>query len=316
MRIEGFEIQVAPRVYVATLQGKWLLERVTPSWRIKDPQKGFQRIVNEQRAQEIARTVLDRQRTFPNAIVLATDHDAVSEEGEGVLTITPESLFLVVDGQHRLWAQHFSSYDAPYVCMIHTGLSEVDMATLFVEINDNQKRVPSSLRWDLVRLVREERDPESVRATDLLFDLNTNRESPIHQRIDLTGEVKELKIKQGSLAPEIRSLIRKRPFDDVGYDLQYKLLEDFFAAVRDLDPDGWVNATSPFYANRVLRALIKSLPTIVEREGNVISEIDADTIVWYLSRIDPDTLDPEIIRGQQGSAGIAAIHKTIVGQLR
>ncbi len=314
IEVNGFLLQEKPPVFMAKISGDWLLKHVTPSWRIKDPIEGFQRIVNEKRATEIARTVLDQERTFPNAIVLATDIKNLVEKN-GKLILPKGSKFLVVDGQHRLWAQQFSKYNASYACLIHVGLSEQDMARLFVEINDNQKRVPSSLRWDLVRLVRDEEDKFGVRASDLVYELSTSRQSPLFQRIDLTGEVKELEIKQGSIAPEVVSIIKKPPLRDVGFDIQSQVFIAFLIALRDCDPDGWNSATSNFYKNRVLRALLRTIPEILQKSHVELTEIDPKVFYKYLLKIKPKTLDPEIIRGQQGSAGMAAIYKTIRNQV-
>ena len=98
-------------------------------------------MVRPKRAREIALAVLDQHRTFPNAIVLATDVTTIGIES-GQVSISDDIIFLIVDGQHRLWAQQFSLFHAHYACLIHTGLSVEDMANLFLEINDNQKRYP------------------------------------------------------------------------------------------------------------------------------------------------------------------------------
>ena len=193
----GTILQEKPRIYLAIVPGKWLLKNTTPSWRISDPEKGFQRMVTERRAREIAAAVLDQGRTFPNAIVLATDSDKL-EQKDAKVVVPDKVKFLVVDGQHRLWAQRFSKNEADYACLIHVGLSEAQMAELFVEINDTQKRVPSSLRWDLVRLVRPEEDPAAVRAADLVEGLNSEEESPLYQRVDMTGEQPQITIKHGT----------------------------------------------------------------------------------------------------------------------
>jgi DGQHR domain-containing protein len=198
MDISGFELQNNPKIYFTSIPGKWLLNRATPSWRIENPQLGFQRLVKEDRARQIALTVLDQKRTFPNAIVLATDKEEF-DYSRGKLNLPDKVKFLVVDGQHRLYAQKFSEYEANYACLIHMGLSEVNMANLFLEINDNQKRVPSSLRWDLVRLVRPEDDPTAIAASEIVYSLSTEKTSPMYQRIDLTGEQNEIQIKQGSI---------------------------------------------------------------------------------------------------------------------
>ncbi|MDE0246108.1 MAG: DGQHR domain-containing protein [Gammaproteobacteria bacterium] len=312
----GLFLQKDPPIVTATIPGRWLLERTTPSWRIENPRTGFQRRVSSVRAQEIATAVLDQGRTFPNAIVLATD--TLEAPVESCVIVFPEHVrFLVVDGQHRLWAQNFSGNDASYSCIVHLGLTEREMAKLFIEINDNQKRVPSSLRWDLVRLVRSEDDPSGVRAVDLVFELNSTKNSPLYQRVDLTGEQHEITIKQGSLAPDIRRLVglRSGALRELEYDSQLDVLKKYFSAIRECDADGWDNANGYLYKARVLRALLRLLPDIVAVEERKIREIGMLDYLIYLRRIDPKSLDPERIRGQQGRAGIKAIYDTIRSQI-
>jgi DGQHR domain-containing protein len=306
-KFPAIELQVDPRILVATIPGRWLLERTTPSWRIQEPIHGFQRMVNERRAREIAATVLTQQRTFPNAIVLATDSSKVGLDS-GEIIIPTSTRFLVVDGQHRLWAQQFSEYDALYACIVHTGLSEREMASLFLEINDNQKRVPSSLRWDLVRLVQPESDPAAVRTADLIYDLTTEKTSPLFQRVDLTGEQPEITLKQGSLAPEIKSLVgSKLPIRDEPYELQLKILTSYFAAIRERDADGWEEADGPLYKARVLRALLRILPEILRRIGKPLAQVESWDLAIFINRVNPSSLSDDQIRSQQGNAGIAAI---------
>src|ERR1700733_1718505 len=81
LNVPGIALREEPHVYLASINGPWLLKHSTTSWRADDPQKGFQRIVREQRAKEIARTVLDTERTFPNAITLATKTKLFKLEG-------------------------------------------------------------------------------------------------------------------------------------------------------------------------------------------------------------------------------------------
>lgn len=312
----GIELQPDPPVYLCAIPGQWLLRHTTPSWRIKDPIEGFQRIVDETRARKIAAAVLDQGRTFPNAIVLATDNSHI-EFGRNHVQLPQSIKFLVVDGQHRLWAQRFSEKEATYACLIHPKLDERQMAKLFVEINDTQKRVPASLRWDLVRLVREDEDSEEVRAVDLVYELNTTRGSPLYQRIDLTGETKELTIKQGSIAPEIKRIVKAKEskIKDVGFDIQLKQLIVFLTAVSELDPEGWREANSNLYNNRVLRALLLVMMDILNEIEKPVSEIRANDYFDYLKLIKLKNLDREAIVGQQGSAGINAIYKQIIDQI-
>jgi DNA sulfur modification protein DndB len=301
---------------LTALPGHWLLKHSTPSWRIDKPHKGFQRIVKEERARQIAVAVLDQHRTFPNAIILATDQASFASD-QSELRIPRDSRFLVVDGQHRLWAQKFSEFEATYACVIHMGLSEVEMARLFLEINDNQKRVPASLRWDLVRLVRPDDDPYAIAAAELVWELNKDEASPLFQRIDLTGEQKEISLKQGSLAPELRTLASTRlsGFRDLDFETQYDTIVRYLSAIRSLDGDGWKKAETPLYHARILRSLIRLLPVIIKKIGKKPPEVTTANYRHILSRIQLSTLSGDAIRAAQGSAGMKQIHDMLRDQM-
>ena len=296
IEVQGFLLQDPSRIYVSAISGTWLLRHTTPSWRIKDPELGFQRVVSEERARKIALAVLDQRRTFPNAIVLATNLPRFKINVTNI-QIPATVKFLVVDGQHRLWAQKFSKFDAKYSCLIHMGLSEVEMARLFLEINDNQKRVPSSLRWDLVRLVRPEDDLEAVAAADLVLLLATEERSPLYQRIDLTGEQSEIQLKQGSLAPEIKSYFsRHSPLYALSFEQQYKIVSQYIIAIRELDRDRWGKPESPYYRARVLRALLRLLPELIRNIPKDITKLTYRDFLPFLVKIDEAMLDPNVIR--------------------
>jgi DGQHR domain-containing protein len=316
LTVTGFGLQSEPPILMAAIPGPWLLKHATPSWRIEDPQLGFQRVVKEERAKEIAVAVLDQGRTFPNAIVLATDTDTIKER-QGTIRLADATRFLVVDGQHRLWAQTYASYEATYGCVIHVGLDEVAMARLFLEINDNQKRVPSSLRWDLVRLVRPDDDPNAVEASELVFELATDKKSPLYQRIDLTGEQGEIELKQGSIAPEFKSLVssRKRGWREGDFESHYEALLRFFAGVRAVDPDGWRAGVGPLIKARVLRALIRTIPAISDKLKKSPESISVQAYTEFFNLIDRDSLSPDNIRAIQGSAGIKEIQDLISSQM-
>jgi len=313
--VPGIVLSNDPQVYLVAIRGRWLLDHSTPSWRARDTKRGFQRIVKEHRAREIARTVLDTERTFPNAIILATKVNEFKATGCS-LRLPKKTKFLVVDGQHRLWAQKYSTVEGLYPCIIHMGRTEQEMAELFLEINDNQKRVPSSLRWDLVRLVRSD-DQATAMTVDIVYALSRRNESPFYEvGIDLTGENKELTIKQGSLAPEIRALLArtlKKKGTDAGFEDYLDLFIRFFVAIRALDPDGWGTPGSTYYKARVLRALIRVLSDMIATTG--IDKLTAEKIYKMLKRIKGSTLSDEAVRRAQGSAGVQDLYLQMKAQV-
>jgi DGQHR domain-containing protein len=314
----ALQLQTSPPVYVIVVSGRWLLKHTTPSWRIKDPMKGFQRIVNEDRAKQIARTVLDQNRAFPNAITLATNLKTVklSSNGSGNGIVLPSRVkFLVVDGQHRLWAQKFSDRDGQYACIVHLNKTEQEMAELFLEINDNQRRVPSSLRWDLVRLVRPAKDEAAVTAADLVYELANREDSPFYIAIDLTGERKDVSIKQGSLAPEIKTLVaRVKKTHNPTLEEYASLLIRFFSAVRSLNPQGWGNPDSTYYKARVLRALVRVCTDIVLKSKS-LEALTAQVFLRDLKKIDPATLSEDRLRAAQGAAGVLDLYREMRNQV-
>ncbi|HRK61230.1 MAG TPA: DGQHR domain-containing protein [Candidatus Omnitrophota bacterium] len=316
IQVDSLVLQTDPPIYIATISGNWLLKHSRPDWRSENPEKGFQRVVKIDRAKQIAAAVLDNHRTFPNAIILATQRKTLPIRG-GKLTLENSLEFLVVDGQHRLYSQKFSEFDAQYACILHCGLDKPSMAKLFLEINDTQKRVPSSLRWDLVRLVRPEDDHDAIVAVELVFELYNNEESPLFQRIDLTGEAPDNSVSQGSLAPEIKNIVSKKGlFSDGDFQAQVNVLIIYLAAIKTLDNSGWKHGTSPFYATRVLRKLIQLLPEILsDLKIKDLSHIKMEHFSKYLRKINADSLRKEKIIEKQGAAGMKAIYDEIKKQI-
>ena len=190
------------------------------------------------------------------------------------------------------------------------------MAELFLEINDNQKRVPSSLRWDLVRLVQPDGDEAEVTASELVYELATRTTSPFFYSIDLTGEKKDVSIKQGSLAPEIRALVARanKKHPKPTFEEYTTLLIRFFSAVRSLNPQGWGDPSSTYYRARVLRALVRVLVDIIIPAENLV-DLSAAKLLEILSGIDPETLSEGRIRLAQGSAGVTDLYKAIRAQV-
>ena len=184
-------------------------------------------------------------------------------------------------------------------------------------LDGNQQRVPSSLRWDLFRLTRPDDDPIGVRTSDLVFDLASDGDSALYQRIDLTGEQAKISLKQGSVAPAIKSLIStsKAPLFGLGYDIQLKSILGYVAAMRECEPDGWDDSSSPLYGARVFRAAFRLMSDIIADSGNPAEQLTAADYYSYLKKIKLKTLDSEEIKASQGSAGIKAIYDSIYEQV-
>lgn len=73
--VPGIVLREEPTVYLAAIAGPWLLQHSTPSWRAEDPEKGFQRIVKEERAKEIA-----RNSRMPRSISRCSSRSALGDD--------------------------------------------------------------------------------------------------------------------------------------------------------------------------------------------------------------------------------------------
>ena len=151
--------------------------------------------------------------------------------------------------------------------------------------------------------------------SELVFELVDRKESPFYYNIDLTGEKKDVTIKQGSLAPEIRTLItRTKRTKSLDFEDYAGILIRFFSAVRSLDPPGWGDTNSTFYKARVLRALLRVLADII-LQSNTPATIGAPAFLAALKKIKPDTLSTEVIRKAQGSAGVTDLYRAMHDQV-
>lgn len=302
---------------MAALDGEWLLNHVRTSWRKENPQEGFQRVVNQDRCVQIAANVLDQGRSLPNSIILATETDRPLVEN-GRLILNNDSSFLVIDGQHRLYAQKFADGSRRYACIIHYGLKPEDMAQLFVEINNNQKRVSPSLRWDLLKLIRPDDDKDSVEAADIVEDLVLDKTSPIYLLVDMTGENRQLNVKQASIAHEIKTVIKSRDIRDCHYDVKLNTIKNYLAALKNLDGDQWGGGNSAIFNNRVLKAFLKLLPEIIRSKTYlpIQGEVETYEFMEILSNIDVNVIARDAIKTMTGNSGIKALTDIIKEQIK
>jgi hypothetical protein len=152
---------------------------------------------------------------------------------------------------------------------------------------------------------------------DIVYELATRKGSPFYSvGIDLTGEKRDVAIKQGSLAPEIRALLAKelKRHSDADVESYVQLLINFFTAIRSLDSEGWETEKSPYFKARVLRAMIRVLSDIVSRAKKP-ETLTATGLREKFERIDPETLSEEAVRKVQGTAGVKDLYEQIRAQV-
>jgi DGQHR domain-containing protein len=177
----SFVTQGSNRFYTLTMPSDVLASCCFATNREEDPVLGFQRVLDERRAQEIADYMDLGFGTIPNSIVLSAQSDAeLKDVGKGKtleFTFTPHS-FLIIDGQHRVFGFSKAKTKLRVPVVIYNGLTKQQESKLFIDINTKQRPVPNELLLDIKKLADAENTEESI-LRELFDAFNEDGSSPL-----------------------------------------------------------------------------------------------------------------------------------------
>lgn len=131
--------------------------------RDEDPKEGFQRVLDKNKAQQIADYIDIQKGTIPTAVILSAQVDANLFFDVKSKTLKFEAIrkaFLVLDGQHRIYGFSLATSELRVPVIIYTGLSRKEESRLFIDINTKQRPVPSELLLDIKSLADYESSEE------------------------------------------------------------------------------------------------------------------------------------------------------------
>lgn len=161
-------IQNNKKFYLAIFPKSLLTNTAKISRKSENPEKGFQRLLNEARANQIAK-YFESGGVIPSPIILSSQNEAQLQYVEGKLIFNNISnAFLVLDGQHRLYGANLCNIDLNIPVVIFNNLTLEEEVTLFIDINTNQKGVPTTLLLDIKHLTGNEDSLEQKQK--FLFD--------------------------------------------------------------------------------------------------------------------------------------------------
>lgn len=170
------------RFYTLTVPSSVLAACSFATSKDEDPLIGFQRVLDEKRAQEIA-DYIDGGGTIPSPVVLSAQKDSnfrsVDRSKTASFKFLPHS-FLIIDGQHRVFgfAKAKTAFRVPVV--VYDNLSKEEEAKLFIDINTKQRPVSKELLLAIKSLANSETDIEA--RLGQIFDLFNQ-----HQKSALLG---------------------------------------------------------------------------------------------------------------------------------
>lgn len=163
--------QGSHRFYTLSMPSNVLAACCFATSKDEDPIGGFQRVLDEKRAQQIA-DYIDNGGTIPSPVVLSaqriSEFKSVDRSKTGSFKFDPHS-FLILDGQHRVFgfAKAKTALRVPVV--VYDNLTAEQEAQLFIDINTKQRPVPKELLLAIKGLAKTESDVEATLSQ--IFDM-------------------------------------------------------------------------------------------------------------------------------------------------
>lgn len=219
------------RFYFTTIPVDDLFQYCFVARRDEDPASGFQRALNETRADDIATYLADGSGSIPSNIVLSAQPNAdfsYNRKTKSISFSRETSTFLVLDGQHRLWGYQKCSVRHRVPVAIYQGLSRAEEAKLFVDINTTQRGVPAALLLDIKELALVENAKENTLRQ--LFDrLNTDPKSSLAGKLSASKSLTS-KISRVTFNRSVGAVLTAGVALDAGADNRYKLILNYINA--------------------------------------------------------------------------------------
>jgi DGQHR domain-containing protein len=229
---------------------------------------GVQRKDSKERINQIKKYSSDPDSTFPSSIIVSVDSSRLKITQQFIeFPDDSKELFEIIDGQHRILglneSEYLNDFEIPVVIM--PDLTEEEKAYVFSTINSNQKKIDPSLIYDLFE-VSQHRSPQRT-IHEVARAMNSDESSPFYRKLKMLGyKTQETEIlSQGTFVNALITLISKKPKDDVidiknkkklesdkalplrNYfindqdEIIYKIIYNYFSAIRDVFPKEWAN---------------------------------------------------------------------------
>jgi DGQHR domain-containing protein len=219
------------RFYFTTIPVDDLFPFCFVARRDEDATLGFQRSLNESRADDIAAYLAAGTGSIPSNVVLSAQESASLSYNRSTKSISftrGSAAFLVLDGQHRLWGYQKCSVRHRVPVAIYEGLSRAEETKLFIDINTTQRGVPAALLLDIKELANVEDAKEHTLRT--IFDrLKDDAKSPLSGKLSASKSLPN-KISRVTFNKAVGPILSSGVALDAGAENRYKLILNFLNA--------------------------------------------------------------------------------------
>ena len=221
------------KFYIVTIPVEDIFPFCFVARRDDDPIEGFQRLLSESRAIDIASYLDNSKGSIPTNIVLSAQDVAEVSYNSKSKTIKyrrTNKSFLVLDGQHRLYGYGQTTKKHRVPVAIYEGLNRNEEVNLFIDINTNQKGVPAALLLDIKKFAeRESKKEQELR--DIFDKLNTDANSPFNGLLSPSRSVSG-KISRVTFNRAMDQVLDNIVTSQLSEDIRYKLILNYFRALE------------------------------------------------------------------------------------
>ncbi len=250
------------RFFSLSMPSDMLAETSTVDTRESNPVDGFQRLLDEKRAQDIADYVDSGFGTIPTAIILSAQPEASLLYDRVKRTLSFKKgprAFLILDGQHRVFGFQKAKTQLRVPVVIYNGLSKAEEVQLFMDINTKQRPVPNELLLDIKRLAETENNQEALLRE--VFDLfHKDPNSPLQGMMSPSRRQRQ-KISRVTFNAALNSIWKTFEGDDAIHI--YEVLGAYLHAWRSCLRAH--NAEQNIANPTLLRGIIQLFPMVAER---------------------------------------------------
>ncbi len=252
------------RFYSGTMDIEIIARSCSTNPRALHPEGGFQRTLDENRANAISEYIRSGG-TIPSSIILSAQPQAemsYSSKNRSITFTIDSSSFLILDGQHRVYGfrkllNEGVKYRIPVI--IYNDLTPIQEARLFIDINTLQKPVPKELLLDIKRLA--DRETESEKLLDELFtSFEKESDSYLLNKLSRTDK-RQGKISKVTFYDSMKAIVKEFEIENI--DKLYQIMNAYFHAAGDLYEDNGLNLSKIITKATIFKILVAHSRSVI-----------------------------------------------------
>lgn len=266
--------------YISVMNSSDLDAMCFVSRRKDDADKGFQRLLSNKRAREIAKYLDSGTGVIPSALIVSAQPCAnleYDEKASRLILEREENSLLVLDGQHRLYGMKSAEKEYEIPVVIFSKLTTQEEIRQFIDINTTQKGVPSALILDIKGPAGTETKIEERQRT-LFEKLN---ERSVLSGLMSSSESKVGKISRTAFNSSTKSIFESGPLSNATDENIYSAVKNYLEAVVTIFRLS-EKAEAKITKNVLFKAVMLMFNDVVDKCISLYGNLKTESFAAYL----------------------------------